>query len=57
MKIHTKLSKYEDAILYILELYTEDVENLYSVTMVDAYRNPWVKLMDEKELTELLKEW
>ena len=57
MKIHTKMSKYEDAMLYILEVYSEDIDKLYSVTMVDAYRTPWVKLMDEKELTELIEEW
>lgn len=57
MKVRTELSKYEDAILYILELYKEDDQSLYSVTMEDAYRTPWVRLMNEEELTKLLEDW
>ena len=51
-----KLNKDEDAIAYWFKLDYDDVE-LYSVTIVDAYRNPSAQIMDKKELDKFLKGW
>ena len=51
-----KLNKDEDAIAYWFKLDYDDVE-LYSVTIVDAYRNPSAQIMDKKELDKFLKDW
>lgn len=56
MKIEKKLSKFEDAMLIYFKLSYFDL-TLYSVTMEDAYRTPWCKLMSQEELDEFLKEW
>ena len=51
-----KLNKDEDATAYYFNLGYDDVE-LYSITIVDAYRNPSAQIMDKKELDEFLKNW
>ena len=51
-----KLNKDEDAIAYWFKLDYDDVE-LYSVTIVDAYRNPSAQIMDKKELDKFLNDW
>ena len=51
-----KLNKDEDAIAYWFKLEYDDVE-LYSVTIVDAYRNPSAQIMDKKELDKFLNIW
>ena len=51
-----KLNKYEDAVAYWFKLDYDDVE-LYSVTIVDAYRNPSAQIMDKKELDKFLNIW
>ena len=51
-----KLNKDEDAVAYWFKLDYDDVE-LYSVTIVDAYRNPSAQIMDKKELDKFLNDW
>ena len=51
-----KLNKDEDAIAYWFKLDYDDVE-LYSITIVDAYRNPSAQIMDKKELDKFLNDW
>jgi hypothetical protein len=51
-----KLNKDEDATAYWFKLDYDDVE-LYSVTIVDAYRNPSAQIMDKKELDKFLNIW
>ena len=51
-----KLNKDEDAIAYWFKLDYDDVE-LYSVTIIDAYRNPSAQIMDKKELDKFLNIW
>ena len=51
-----KLNKYEDAIAYWFKLDYDDVE-LYSVTIIDAYRTPTAQIMDKKELDKFLNDW
>lgn len=51
-----KLNKDEDAIAYWFKLEYDDVE-LYSVTIIDAYRNPSAQIMDKKELDKFLNIW
>ena len=51
-----KLNKYEDAVAYWFKLDYDDVE-LYSITIVDAYRTPTAQIMDKKELDKFLNDW
>ena len=53
---NSKLNKDEDAIAYWFKLEYDDVE-LYSVTIVDAYRSPSAQIMDKKELDKFLNIW
>lgn len=51
-----KLNKYEDAIAYWHRLDYDDVD-LYSMTIVDAYRTPTAKILNKEELDKFLKDW
>ena len=53
---NSKLNKDEDAIAYWFKLEYDDVE-LYSVTIVDAYRNPSAQIVTKEELDKFLKGW
>ena len=56
MKIQSKTNKHQDATAYYFNLGYDDIE-LYSVTIVDAYRNPSAQIMDKKELDKFLNIW
>ena len=51
-----KLNKDEDATAYYFNLGYDDVE-LYSVTIVDAYRTPTAKIVTKEELDKFLNDW
>lgn len=51
-----KESKHQDAVAYWFNLGYDDVE-LYSLTTVDAYRNPTAKIITKEELDKFLEQW
>lgn len=51
-----KLNKYEDAVAYWHRLDYDDVD-LYSMTIVDAYRTPTAKILNKEELDKFLNDW
>lgn len=56
MKIQNKTNKHQDATAYYFNLGYDDIE-LYSLTIVDAYRTPTAKVMIKWELDKFLNDW
>ena len=56
MKIQSKTNKHQDATAYYFNLGYDDVE-LYSVTIVDAYRTPTAQIVTKEYLDKFLEEW
>ena len=56
MKIQSKTNKHQDATAYYFNLGYDDIE-LYSITIVDAYRTPTAKIMIKWELDKFLNDW
>lgn len=56
MKIQKVKSHYEDSVAIYFKLDYDDVE-LYSVTVVDAYRTPTAEIMSKEQLDKCLREF
>lgn len=57
VKVKRVTSKHGDAEVITFKIYNDSDFTAYSVTMVDAYRTPWVKIMSQQELDNFLKEF
>ena len=55
MKIQRKTNKHQDATAYCFNLGYDDIE-LYSITVVDAYRTPTAKIVTKEELDKFLND-
>lgn len=51
-----KINRFEDAMAFWFHLGYSEID-LYSLTTVDAYRTPTVKIITKVELDNFLKEW
>lgn len=51
------ISKNEDSVATVFQIYDDPEFTAYSVTVVDAYRTPWVKIMTKEELNQFLIEF
>ncbi len=56
MELKRKVNKYEDTEAIWFDLGYDDIK-LYSLTTVDAYRNPTARVITQEELDEFLKYW
>ena len=56
MEYKVKTNKHQDATAYYFNLGYDDIE-LYSVTIVDAYRTPTAKIVTKEELDKFLNDW
>jgi hypothetical protein len=56
MKLQRKVNKYEDTEAVWFDLGYDDIK-LYSLTTIDAYRNPTARVITQEELDEFLKYW
>ena len=59
MKIQNKTNKHQDATAYYFNLGYDDYNDieLYSLTIVDAYRTPTAKIVTKEGLDKFLNDW
>lgn len=56
MYIEKKTNKHQDAVAFYFSLGYDAIE-LYSITVVDAYRTPTAKIVTKEELDKFLNDW